>query len=75
MDSTKLMDEVRSLQLKLDFMTKTLGSLDKKVNKLTESQQFGGETVCKSDNSVNIIIKFLTVCINNTIIYLYNYYL
>jgi len=60
------MDEVRSLHLKLDCMTRTLGSLDRKIDKLTESQQFGGETVRKSANSVNIIIKFLTVCINNT---------
>ncbi|KAL5243214.1 hypothetical protein ACI65C_010624 [Semiaphis heraclei] len=60
MDSTTLMDEVRSLQLKLDCMTKTLGSLDNKVKELTESQQFCGETVRESANSVNIIIKFLT---------------
>ncbi|XP_015374408.1 PREDICTED: uncharacterized protein LOC107169244 [Diuraphis noxia] len=59
MDPTKLLDEVRSLQLKLDCMTKTLGSLDKNVNKITESQQFRREAVRESANS-NIVIRFLT---------------
>ncbi|XP_001947691.2 protein PF14_0175 [Acyrthosiphon pisum] len=59
MDLTKFMDEVRSLHLKLDSVTKTLSTLDKKINDITESQQIGGETVRKSANSINIIIRFL----------------
>jgi len=63
MDPTKLMDEIRSLHLKLDCVTKTLSSLDKKVNDIIELQQIGGETVRKSANSINIVIRFLAVCI------------
>ncbi|XP_060862911.1 5'-AMP-activated serine/threonine-protein kinase catalytic subunit alpha-like isoform X2 [Metopolophium dirhodum] len=59
MDSEKFMDEVRSLHLKLDCVTETLSSLDKKINEINESQQIGAETVRKSANSINIIIRFL----------------
>ncbi|XP_022170301.1 myb-like protein X [Myzus persicae] len=55
-----LMNEVRSLQLKIDGMTKKLDSLDTKINEITESQQIGGGTVRKSDNFNNIIIRFFT---------------
>ncbi|CAI6344619.1 unnamed protein product [Macrosiphum euphorbiae] len=59
MDLKKLMDEIRSLHLKVDHVTNTLGSLDKKINDIAALQQIGGETVRKSANSINIIIRFL----------------
>lgn len=57
------MNEVQSLQIVLGGMSQKLDSLEKKINEITESQQTGGETVQKSANSSNIIIKFLAVCI------------
>jgi len=63
MDPEKLMDEIRSLNQRLDSMTKTLSTLDQKIDNIAISQRIGDETMRKSANSITIIIRLLAVCI------------
>jgi len=57
------MDEIRSLHQKLDNMTQTIQSLGEKVDSITVSQGIRDETMRKSANSINVIIRLLAVCI------------
>jgi len=59
MDPEKLIDEIRSLNQRLDAMTKTLCTLDQKIDNITISQRIGDETMRKSANSITIIIRLL----------------
>lgn len=63
MDSPKLIDEIRSLNQKLDVMTEKLNSLDQKISNIATSQQIRDETMRKSANSITVIIRLLAVCI------------
>jgi len=63
MDSAILVDEIRSLNQKLDIITKKLNSLDQKITNIAASQLIGDETIRKSANSITVIIRFLAVCI------------
>ncbi|XP_026804864.1 5'-AMP-activated serine/threonine-protein kinase catalytic subunit alpha-like [Rhopalosiphum maidis] len=59
MDPEKIMDEIRSLNQRLDAMTKTLSTLDQKIDNIAISQRIGDETMRKSANSITIIIRLL----------------
>ncbi|CAH1720834.1 uncharacterized protein LOC114125837 [Aphis gossypii] len=59
MDSAKLIDEIRSLNQKLDVMTEKLNSLDQKISNIATLQQTRDETMRKSANSITVIIRLL----------------
>jgi len=63
MDSAKLIDEIRSLNKKLNVITEKLDSLDQKISNIDSSQQIRDETMRKSANSITIILRLLAVCI------------
>lgn len=59
MDLAILIDEIRSLNQKLNVMTEKLDSLDQKISNINSSQQIRDETMRKSANSITIILRLL----------------